>query len=159
MDPLQFAADLLDQSGAVVESNGARVEVLLPDDLTTRLGWGEQTRLVPQASEGSAEERAVGYGTADLEQLLELAREDGSVVCFRSGIQPPASRDLAADARRCFRFHAKGPIAFGSAIRSFASYLHLHYAFAAVSEESHEGLLRFAVNEATLTPQPANLTN
>jgi hypothetical protein len=156
MDPLRFAADLLDQSGAVVEADDARVDALLPADLAERLGWDEQTRLVLQGSQGNTEERPIGYGTADLEQLLDLAREDGSVVCFRSEIQAPAGRDLAADVRRCFRFHAKGPIAVGASIRSFASYLHLHYAYAAVSEESHDGLIHFAVNEATLTPLPAD---
>jgi hypothetical protein len=156
MDPLRFAADLLDQSGAVVEADDARVDTLLPADLAERLGWDEQTRLVLQGFEGDTEARPIGYGTTDLEQLLDLAREEGSVACFRSEVQPPGGRDLAADVRRCFRFHAKGPIAVGASIRSFASYLHFHYAFAAVSEESHDGLIHFAVNEATLAPLPAD---
>lgn len=156
MDPLLFAAELLEHEGAVVEPRGPGLDVLLPSELAGRLGWQEETHLVPRASEEGEAARCVGYGTTGLEQLLDLGKLRGSIVCFRLEIAPPAMRDLAADARRSLRFHAKGPIGFGSSIRSFASYLRLHYVYEAVSEESREGLCSFAVNESTLAALPAD---
>jgi hypothetical protein len=151
-DVLRFSMRLLEQEGAAVEDGSGYVDALLPLELARQLGWNEEVRLVEDPSGERSGMKSVAYGTAGLEQLLDLVRLRGSVICLRAGLPTPALRDLVADARNGLRFRMKGPVAFGATTRSMASYLVVHYWLAAASEESHEGLIRVAVNESTLAP-------
>lgn len=168
MEPLHFAAQVLDLHGAAVEEMatphqvaGARASVhaLLPGPLAARLGWEEEIVLSGQASAAEDATREIAYGSADLEQLLDLLREDCSIIRMRGKMSWPHSRDLGSEAGNTFRFHTKVRMAYGGTSPSHASYLLVYYALNAVSEEVYEGLVASMVNQSTLSPVPGLATH
>lgn len=154
LDPLLFAAEVLDLEGALVEVGDGGLDALLPPDLARALGWGEEVRLAPRVGDGEPGSRAIGYGAKALEELIDRVRERGAVHGLRWDGPPAARRDVAAAARQRFRFRTNGPIAFASTTPPTMSYLTVHYAVRTLSEESHEMLVAVSINEATLAPVP-----
>lgn len=154
IDPFLFAIELLEMEGAAVEAVGTRAEVLLPTEIARALGWEDLTRLVASLDETEPGVRAVGYGSAELERLIEMARETGSVLCLRADVPSPGQRDLTAESQRRLRFDTRGPVTFGASTRSSTSYLRIHYALAAASEDTREVFFAVVINETTLAPVP-----
>ena len=172
MDPLQYAARVLDLYGAVVEAasgpaagaepsgtgpegiSTGRLEALLPADLAARLDWEEETLLAVQAAAAGGE-WLIGYGSADLEKLLDLLRGDCSVIRLRGHLPWPHARSLAHEASTALRFRTRVRMTYRETQASHASYVLAHYALNAVSEETYEKLVTAFVNQATLSPVPA----
>ncbi len=184
MEPLQYASQVLDLHGAVVEpppaakgalDAGAHVHALLPDELAARLGWEEEMVLAgqparPELAEhgahagtpqlaGHADEagaaggtRLIGYGSADLDKLLDLLRGDCSVVRVRVNLPWPHARSLAQEVSSTFRFHTRIRMTYRETQASHARYLFVHYALNAVSEETYERLIPVVINLSTLSP-------
>ncbi len=180
MEPLQFAAEVLDLHGAVVEPEGVddrggggngggalgSFHALLPERLAAQLGWEEEIRLTaPEAGSsgargighgapeaGSSEARGIGYGSADLEKLLELLRGEASVVRLRAELPWPRTRNLAPEVSGAFRFRTKVRMTYLETRASHAGYLIAYYTLRATSEDTHESLVTAVINESTLAP-------
>ncbi len=160
MEPLQYAARVLELHGAVVEavpgavSGAGALQALLPENLAARLDWEEEALLAMQATAAGGV-RLIGYGSADLEKLLDLLRSDSSVIRLRGQLPWPHARTLAHEASTTLRFRTRARITYGETQASPASYLLAHYVMSAVSEESYEKLVTALVNQSTLAPVPA----
>lgn len=160
MEPLQYAARVLDLHGAVVETemvsaaNGGEtggLHALLPEQLASRLEWEEETRLA-MPSAANADLRPIGYGSADLEKLLDLMRTQCSTIRVRGELPWPNARDLAQEAGSAFRFRTRARMTLQETQPSHASYLLVHYLLSAVSEETYEHVISAMLNKATLAP-------
>ena len=155
-DPLRFAAEALELEGALVEAGDGCLDALLPLEVARSLGWDEEVRLAPRVAEREGEERirAIGYGSKDLEVLVERVRERGAISCRRWDAPMTGHRDVAMVARQRLRFRTRGPISFAPATSPMVSYLTVHYGVTVLSEESHEMLVGATINEGTLGPVP-----
>ncbi|MBU1698607.1 MAG: hypothetical protein KJ970_06965 [Candidatus Eisenbacteria bacterium] len=160
MDPLQFATRVLDLHGAVVEGKTAvdahgnqicTLHTLLPAELAARLEWEEESRLATRPGTDS-NLRLIGYGSADLEMLLDLVRTQCSAVRIRGDLPWPRPRSLANEAQEAFRFRTRVQMTLRETQPSHANYLLVHYLLNAVSEETYESLIATMVNQATLSP-------
>ncbi|MBD3336201.1 MAG: hypothetical protein GF355_11860 [Candidatus Eisenbacteria bacterium] len=162
MDPLQFATRVLDLHGAVVEGETAAdaqgrevgaLHALLPSELAARLKWEEEARLAAQPAAGDGL-RLIGYGTADLELLLDLMRGQCSAMRVRGEFPWPRSRSLVNEAQQAFRFRTRARVSLHETQPSHAGYLLVHYHVSAASEETFECLTPVMINQGTLAPVP-----
>ncbi len=99
---LEFAAQVLEREGALVEPSGEdAIEVVLPDRLRQNLETGEFSIL----TDGEGEGQACGYGTEILGRIVRIAICGGRVAAFRADLpsSPPRKPESVIGLNLTFR--------------------------------------------------------
>lgn len=143
-DPLEFAADALVASGALVERDGDGFFAMLPPDVARELGTGETcraTRLAPDVPRDDL--LFCGLGAPAIEQLSARLEETTPMAVARLDVDPPRATQARALVER---FAVRNAPCDRSEIEKHAArYLVVWLAWSAEADDRYDGVLPAAV--------------
>jgi hypothetical protein len=138
---LDFAAEVLERHGGLIEPEPDGLLALMPPDLAQGLQLPEEVRLGTAAA-------PLLYGSPLLDRLVDLARRQVPVACAqievsylkKAGFEGLLGRDLA---------FAGGQVRVSSRGEARTTYMILFCHYLALSDERKEGLVPLGVHEAS----------
>ncbi len=147
-----LARRILDASGALVEPGGTGVlEVVLPEDLASALGWEEEVRLLDHGVEG--EGMVIEPGAPALDALVRMARARGRV----GSVGLPGNQTLPGKLQRevTDRYPSKGgSVKVISGTSGFGHYLASTFQYVARGPELVQGVVGVVLDVDTLVEPP-----
>jgi len=144
MDLARFVSSTLQRAGGLAEDRGADlVYAVLPVPVAAGLELPEEARLRLRGAPGPRETQ-VGYGSGVLSQICALAEGAGRRYRVELGAAPPRTERVARETSELLTFqNAVGRLE--SLDEAVLEYLVFDFRYAAVSEDSHEGLAAVAI--------------
>jgi hypothetical protein len=145
-----FTANLLTESGALVEANADVLEVLLPPEVASTLEIPEHAHLsfAGEAGDGIA----VSYDSEILKKMARILGEQGKFATV--GVAPPSLRLDKIEER------LDEKVVFDNAVfqverkeEKRISYLLGYFKYSALSDDRQEGILACLINELNLAVQ------
>jgi len=151
--PIEFARRFLELNGAAVESQGAGIEALIPDQLRARLDTAEHIRISgkPEDEQNSSnrnEDYVATYGAPILERMTGMALEKIPLTGCRLEFDYVKSGGFARLLEDRLTFY--GAVASIETVAEVvADYLQVACRYTAQSDEQKEGLLTMVFNANT----------
>lgn len=160
----QFVCRFLDFGGAIMEKSGNGFEVIMPGDLSARLGAPEHIfvtrKEVSQNDRGPAVRYSINYGSALLDRMVAAACSQTPLLCCR--LKFDYIKTQGFDRLISLRLNFSGSVGtVQSWGQTMTEYLFLTCRYLAQSDEQKEGLVSMIFNLETgaTVPEMAAMLN
>jgi len=144
VDVLSFAAQAIERSGGLVETEGTEIQTLLPGDLAKDLG-------IPEDARFGSEQLPLAHGSPVLNELIRRATIRVPVIYGEVNLPYLKKEGFDRMILRDFSL-MKSRTNIASRLESRTTYLFMACRYVALSDERREGMVHVAVHEKTGIP-------